>query len=432
MARLDPEKSKGKFEDHLREIERLQKLNHKEGKEFLGPLNEKIRSLVNLAFDDGKTKLDDYKPNPFFSVSTGMSEAEKESNSQDYYKRRLDMMKNYVIGYLEELTLLTDNSNNKSTDEENSIIEISKDNFQGIMKVFISHKFVSQDQKLAVTLRKVLRSKNIEGYLAESKREYELLIGEKIRKEIENSDYVVGVITKESEKSASVNQELGYALGCGVPVLIMIEENVPHGVLTHGRDTEEFTRNDFDKSCLRVVTYILEKGARKKIPPNIEWLKESVYTPLYNKMMKIHTNPDKFRSVPSNPWQELEPVARLKCESDVKDFFEEYTKDLEKWNLLLIDLQQGFTTNQHRLGEIIKTAFEKVSLTRADGYILLDQGSSQEPRHWIDAFKFIIFDNSITNDEVLYEKLLDFAIKTNNGKHKNQFFLLIFLTCYQN
>lgn len=156
-----------------------------------------------------------------------------------------------------------ENKQNQSKREE--VLEIPKDNFKGLLRTFISHKFEKENQKLALTLRNILRAKNVEGYLAESKKEYELLIGEKIRKEIERSDYVIGIITTESEKSSSVNQELGYALGLNKPIVIMIEKNVPHGVLTHGRETEEFIRENFEKSCINVSEYILEKGTPTKI-----------------------------------------------------------------------------------------------------------------------------------------------------------------------
>ena len=143
-------------------------------------------------------------------------------------------------------------------------VEVSQENFHGIMKVFISHKFDNKNHKLALILRNALRSQKIDGYLAETKREYELLIGDKIRGEIDTSDFVVGLITKESENSASVNQELGYALGRGVPVVIMVEKGVSHGVLTHGREPEEFTSLNFVQHCTNVVKYILEKGMSKR------------------------------------------------------------------------------------------------------------------------------------------------------------------------
>lgn len=143
-------------------------------------------------------------------------------------------------------------------------VEVTHEKFQGIMKVFISHKFEKEDQKLALILRNMLRSKNIDGYMAETKREYELLIGDKIRGEIDASNFVVGIITKESENSASVNQELGYALGRGIPIVIMIEKWVSHGVLTHGRETEEFSRQNFSHHCTNVMGYILERGTTKR------------------------------------------------------------------------------------------------------------------------------------------------------------------------
>lgn len=159
---------------------------------------------------------------------------------------------------------LTESITDKTEQGETMPLEIPYDDFESVMKVFISHKFIPQDQQLALTLREILKTKKIKGYLAESKKEYELLIGEKIRKEIEDSDYVVGIITQESEKSASVNQELGYALGKEIPVIIMLEKEVQHGVLTHGREVEEFTRDSFVKPCNRVLDYIVENGPARR------------------------------------------------------------------------------------------------------------------------------------------------------------------------
>lgn len=301
-------------------------------------------------------------------------------------------------------------------DTNSSHVEIPKDDFQGIMKVFISHKFETENQKLALILRKALRSKKIDGYLAESKREYELLIGEKIRQAINETDYVVGIITKESENSASVNQELGYALGKDIPIVIMIEQNLTHGVLTHGRETEEFTRPNFEKHCNNIVEYILEKRNKKKLSNDVKiWLKENVYISLYDKIVKLHNNPDKFSYIQSDPWKELEPSAKLRLENDVKDILQQYSDALDNWKIMISNLTSIYVINQHHLGNIIKPAFDKVSLTMSNGYIILDERSSQEPRQWLDAFKFIMFDDTITSPEILYEKLLNYAKLTGNG-----------------
>lgn len=293
-------------------------------------------------------------------------------------------------------------------------LEIPKDNFQGIFNVFISHKFVKPDQKLALELRKELRKNQIEGYLAESTREYELLIGDKIRKAIDKSKFVVAILTKNSQTSASVNQELGYALGIKKPILIMIEKGVEHGILTKGRDPEEFSRESFSNHCIPIVEHILNKGEQNsQITPNI--LRETVYPELYDKMISIHENPDKFKIHVINPWKDISPSVKLKIEDDIKQLFEEFTSKLSEWYTTLSRVNQNFTINKAKLGEIISPSFARVSLTKPDGHIILDSHSSQDPKDWIDAFKFMIFDEEIINEQILYEKLVKYALDTENG-----------------
>lgn len=284
------------------------------------------------------------------------------------------------------------------------------------MKVFISHTFAEDDQELALKLQKILVDDGIEGYLAEKKKEYDLLIRDKIRKEIENSDHMVAIITNKAKESASVNQELGYALREGIKPVIMLEQNAKEGVLTHGIEPEIFSRDNFESSCLKVREHILRKGKRKKNKTaNLDWLIENAYTPLYDKMIKIYENPDKFKSITSNPWKELEPSTKLKIEDDVKELLQKYSEELNNWKVTISNLNTNYITNQQQLGNIVKTAFDLVSLTKSDGYIQLDERSSQEPRHWLEAFKFIIFDDTITSPEILYDKLLNYAKLTENG-----------------
>ncbi len=293
-------------------------------------------------------------------------------------------------------------------------LEIPKDSFQGIFNVFISHKFVKPDQKLALELRKELRENQIEGYLAESTREYELLIGDKICKAIDKSKFVVAILTKNSQTSASVNQELGYALGIKKPILLMIEKGVEHGVLIHGRDPEEFSRASFSNHCKPIVEYILDKvKPNSQTPSNI--LREKVYPELYDEMMVIHENPDKFKAILINPWKNISPSVKLKIEDDIKQLFEEFTAKLSDWNTTFSRVDQNFTINKAKLGEIISPAFARVNLIKPDGHIILDSRTSQQPDAWIDAFKFIIFDEMIVNDQILCEKLVKYARDTENG-----------------
>jgi len=137
------------------------------------------------------------------------------------------------------------------------------------MKVFISHTFSDEDKELAIILFDCLKKKKIEGYLAEEKKDYDLLIRDKIRLKIESADYVVGIVTNQAKESASVNQELGYALGKDIPILIMIEKNASNGVLTFGIEPEQFERNNFKKHCENIRKFILDRGIIEKPKPPV-------------------------------------------------------------------------------------------------------------------------------------------------------------------
>ena len=284
------------------------------------------------------------------------------------------------------------------------------------MKVFISHTFVEDDQELALTLQKILAEENIDGYLAEKKKEYDLLIRDKIRTEIENSDHVVAILTNKARESASVNQEIGYALREGIKPIIMIEENAKEGVLTHGIEPEEFTREKFKQHCINVRNFIQEKGSRKKgESENIDWLISNVYTDVYNKLMRFNEKSSNLEEIPPNVWKELEPIAKLKTEPEIADMLKEYDLELEKLKVMFSTITDGFTINTRRLGEILFPAFEKTGMIKDDKMIILNETTSQESRHWIEAFKIILFDDSIDNSKELYNKLVKFSRDSNNG-----------------
>jgi len=109
VAKLDPKKAKERFEEYLNEIENLKGVpDEGGGDELRNGLDEKIRSLINLAFDDAKEKLARYNVNPYFGLSTNMSEGERRNAHQSYHESRLRLMKQYVVGYCEELSLIMD------------------------------------------------------------------------------------------------------------------------------------------------------------------------------------------------------------------------------------------------------------------------------------------------------------------------------------
>ena len=336
--------------------------------------------------------------------------------TDDWYQK----INAYGIDELQRINSSSKKLASHQTQTHSLDMEVQNDNFQGIMKVFISHKFVKEDQKLALVLQKMLREKDINGYLAERIKEYDLLIRDKIRQEIENSDYVIGIITNESKSSASLNQELGYALAANIPVVLLVEKGVPYGVLTHGKETEEFTRENFTKNCNNVLDYILEKGPRKKITrEDITDLIANVYRPCYNQMINIYNSRKFIHRIPENKWIELEPFWRLKTEPEMKEIFEKYTEEREKWSKLWIEFANAFQNQQHALGTIVAKAFDKAGLIKdKNSHIFLDDRSSMESRNWIQAFDQVIFDTSTNDPEALYQNLLNYSIQTKNGHQR--------------
>jgi hypothetical protein len=139
-----------------------------------------------------------------------------------------------------------------------------------MIKVFISHTFDEENKELAIKLQQSLIKSGVDGYLAEKQKEYDLLIRDKIKSEIERSDHLIAIITNSSKNSASVNQELGYALREGINPIIMLEKNSIQGVLTMGIESEEFTMDSFNDACISVLNHIVKKGTRKKFqnPPD--------------------------------------------------------------------------------------------------------------------------------------------------------------------
>ena len=137
------------------------------------------------------------------------------------------------------------------------------------MKVFISHAFGGADEPLANTLKDDLAAAGIDGYLAEKTPRYDLPISDKIRQEIDASDWLVAVITGRSHASASVHEEIGYAFGKDVRVALMVEEGVETaGVFAYGREYERFRAPEFGKHSRKMARHVASspRPAPRRLP----------------------------------------------------------------------------------------------------------------------------------------------------------------------
>lgn len=123
------------------------------------------------------------------------------------------------------------------------------------MKVFISHAF--SDEVLAFTLKDILAERGITSYLAQEKPEFGKQLPDKILKSISDSDYVIVIITKNAKESASVQNEIGYALGKHIKMIIMSEEIEYVNPIIGNPEQQIFTRDDFQEKCKRVRRFLI-------------------------------------------------------------------------------------------------------------------------------------------------------------------------------
>lgn len=310
-----------------------------------------------------------------------------------------------------------DYEKNHPDDDKLLDLEVSHEEHTGKIKVFISHKFVESDQKLAQTLENNLNEHNIYGYLAERKKEYDIVFGEKIKKEINSSDYLIAIITKNSHLAPSVHQEIGYAIGIGIPVRIMAEEQEVKGVLVEGKDIENFSRNNFEKSLGNIIKDIQKNSIRKKLTDKQkEDLIEKVYAPCYDGLVKLTLT---SRETPlGNPWGNISPALKLNTEQDVKILFEEFSRDVESWNAMLTQIESDFTHQEVNLASILESSFLEARLINNFKDIQLDDKTSTSLLNWFKVFRYVLIDPTITDSHTLYEKLHEYSILNKNGHAK--------------
>ncbi len=307
--------------------------------------------------------------------------------------------------------------NESETDEELLEIDVDRNEFQGIMNIFISHKFMKSDQELATHLEKLLKEKNLYGYIAERKKEYEKPLSDKIKSRIDDSHYLVAILTKYSVDSPSVHQEIGYAIGTKTPVLIMAEKGEVSGVLVQGYEHEEFTRQNFQKACTNIVDYIVDHDKPLKISDKEKHeLIQNVYEPCYNQMKNEYNGREFITTIPPDPWKtKISNTWKLKTEPEMRQLFEDYSKELQVWHRMWVDFGNNFQSKKNKLGEIIRPAFRDSGILNEDGNIPLSESSYIEMGSFLENFRDVIFDDTIYTGEQMYDVLINYAKHWQRG-----------------
>ncbi|GKS67411.1 hypothetical protein YTPLAS73_09580 [Nitrosarchaeum sp.] len=284
------------------------------------------------------------------------------------------------------------------------------------MKIFISYPITDED--LATKLKEILeQSEDIEtAYIAQRVKKYDIEISNKIIQQLDDSDYLIAIITNDSISSASVNQELGYAQGISMPTIPLIEQNAKRGFLIYGKDVEEFTRANFLDVCSQIREHL--KSIPKKRTKNEDklWLLQNVYRPIYNSIIQIQNGNFFLTNKLVTPWEDIDDFSRFKMDKSIHDSLKELDGEIKKWNMMGRQLEREFVYKQHELGKIFKDCFILHEFFEKDMIKLSDM--SWQPLHvFVEEFKEVLLFENLDSPEQLYEKMYAHSIQRDDDYH---------------
>lgn len=136
-------------------------------------------------------------------------------------------------------------------------------------RVFISHS--AQDQGLVISLANLLSKFDVdvsvaEWYLTPGER-----LDDKVLEQIKKSDCIVALLTRNGMRSSWVQQEIGYSLQRGKPVIPMVEKGIEPKDLAalQGREYIEYDRYEYQQALSKLSTYVkslkLKKEEKEKV-----------------------------------------------------------------------------------------------------------------------------------------------------------------------
>lgn len=123
-------------------------------------------------------------------------------------------------------------------------------------KVFISHS--SRDQGLVISLANLLSKFGVEVFVAEWYLSPGERLDTKVFGQIEKSDCVVALLTREGIRSGWVHEEIGYSLQRNRPIIPIVEKGVDPKDLAalQGRDYIEYNPDQYQQALMKLSTYV--------------------------------------------------------------------------------------------------------------------------------------------------------------------------------
>lgn len=128
------------------------------------------------------------------------------------------------------------------------------------MKVFLSHSH--KDLELAKRIKEFIKSK-CEVYLASEDYQLGQPLPQKVKKNIKSSTYLIALITKDGVESQWVNQEIGLARACKIPIIPIVEQGIKPPAILEGLEYLQLDRK-FPEDGIKILFEYLDKKLKEK------------------------------------------------------------------------------------------------------------------------------------------------------------------------
>lgn len=155
-----------------------------------------------------------------------------------------------------------------SPDMKKYILRLCKHKKPPRTKVFLAHSNSKKDKHLIKIASKLAKRYNIDLFIAEETLYLQGTITDKIKINIESSQYLITLLTKSASKSKIVGDEIAWANAKGIPYIILKEKEVKLEGLNYGKDFIPLNRKKPTISIEKAFKFLqqnqhLKSGAKR-------------------------------------------------------------------------------------------------------------------------------------------------------------------------
>lgn len=134
-------------------------------------------------------------------------------------------------------------------------------------KVFISHSL--SDLTLVSQFKYCLEHNKVGVYLAELDPQPGQDLSDKVKEAIQQSDYLLALLTADGLRSQWVSYEIAHAEAKGKPVMPIVEEGMPVPGFLAGKEYIPLDRRFPERTLIKATDFLIKKKAEKESRDNL-------------------------------------------------------------------------------------------------------------------------------------------------------------------